>query len=57
MFITLATDMALKRQETFVSRVEKIAELVQYALVMTPAVKYTERIVNKDGKVISRWNS
>lgn len=57
MFITLATDMALKRQENFVMRVEKLAELVQYALVMAPVVKYTERIVNKEGKVISRWNS
>jgi hypothetical protein len=52
--ITLATDMALKRQQWFIQNVEKLAELMLYACIMVNHDD-RERIVNHEGKVISRW--
>ena len=54
MFTTIATDLVLKRQQYFIMLVDQLTEHVQYTVVMQK-FDDRERIVNKDGKVISRW--
>lgn len=57
MFITLATDMALRRQRWFVEHVEGLCMILVMNLVIHGDHEpKTSRIRNLDGKIISEWS-
>lgn len=55
MFITFTTDMVLKRMFYQQGLILMLHEELMYSLLMNRGYDDRERIINKDGKVISRW--
>lgn len=55
-YMTFAADMVLLRQERFQEKVNQLILAFQVSIMMGK-FDSRERIVNHDGKVISRWVS
>lgn len=56
MNITMATDWALKRSAFQTALFCSLIRELQYSLFMN-SFNYTERIVNKQGQVVSKWSN